>query len=60
MKRFEKYSETAQTWASYPIRLSVGIFKCADKIVQCVKKETPDTLDKCVPYEIKRKEGKNG
>jgi len=51
MKRIENISNEALKVVTLPIRLSIGIFNA-------VLKHTPDTLD--IPFEIKRKENKNG
>tara|TARA_R110000824_G_scaffold361649_1_gene549568 strand:- start:37 stop:249 length:213 start_codon:yes stop_codon:yes gene_type:complete len=62
MKRIEKVGELLVKGFTYPIRLSVGIIKCTDKVIKCVRENTPKTLDGCMPFEIKskRKEETNG
>ena len=60
MKRIEKVGELLVKGFTYPIRLSVGIIKCTDKVIKCVRENTPKTLDGCMPFEIKKKEEKNG
>ena len=49
--RIEKIGEQLVKAFTLPIRVCVGIYKC-------VEKATPDTLE--MPFEIKRKEDKNG
>lgn len=49
--RIEKIGEQLVKAFTLPIRVCVGIYNC-------VEKATPDTLE--MPFEIKRKEDKNG
>jgi len=49
MKRVEKLGETIVKIITYPIRVTIGV-------CQCIHKSTPDTLDECLPFEIKKKE----
>ena len=49
MKRVEKLGETIVKIITYPIRATIGV-------CQCIHKSTPDTLDECIPFEIKKKE----
>ena len=53
MKRVEKLGETIVKIITYPIRATIGV-------CQCIHKSTPDTLDDCMPFEIKKKEEKDG
>ena len=48
-KRFEKYGELLVKAITYPIRATIGV-------CQCIHKSTPETLDDCIPYTIKKKE----
>ena len=50
MKRVEKLGETIVKIITYPIRATIGV---------CIHKSTPDTLDECLPFEIKKKEENN-
>ena len=52
MKRVEKLGETIVKIITYPIRATIGV-------CQCIHKSTPDTLDECLPFEIKKKEENN-
>jgi len=52
MKRVEKLGETIVKIITYPIRVTIGV-------CQCIHKSTPDTLDECLPFEIKKKEENN-
>jgi hypothetical protein len=38
---------------TYPLRAAIGVCRCIDK-------STPDTLEDCMPFEIKRKEETDG
>ena len=49
MKRVEKLGETIVKIITYPIRATIGV-------CQCIHKSTPETLDDCIPYTIKKKE----
>jgi hypothetical protein len=49
MKRVEKLGETIVKIITYPIRATIGV-------CQCIHKSTPETLDECLPFEIKKKE----
>ena len=49
MKRIEKLGETIVKIITYPIRATIGV-------CQCIHKSTPNTLDECLPFEIKKKE----
>ena len=60
MKRIEKVGELLVKGFTYPIRLSVGIIKCTDKVIKCVRENTPKTLNGCMPFEIKKKEENDG
>jgi hypothetical protein len=51
MKRFEKLGDVTIKIFTFPIRVIVGA-------VNAVEKNMPDTLT--MPYEIKKKEEKNG
>ena len=53
MKRFEKYGELLVRTITYPIRATIGVCRC-------VHKSTPDTLEGCMPFTIKKKEEKHG
>ena len=55
MKRFEKYGELLVRAITYPLRATIGVCRC-------INKSTPDTLEDCMPFEIKskRKEDTNG
>ena len=52
-KRFEKYGELLVRAITYPLRATIGVCRCIDK-------STPDTLEDCMPFEIKKKEEKDG
>ena len=52
-KRFEKYGELLVRTITYPIRAAIGAGRC-------IHKSTPDTLEDCMPFEIKKKEEKDG
>jgi hypothetical protein len=52
MKRVEKLGETIVKIITYPIRATIGV-------CQCIHKSTPETLDDCIPFEIKKKEENN-
>ena len=52
-KRFEKYGELLVRAITYPIRAAIGAGRC-------IHKSTPDTLEGCMPFEIKKKEDKDG
>ena len=52
MKRVEKLGETIVKIITYPIRATIGV-------CQCIHKSTPETLDDCIPYTIKKKEEKH-
>ena len=52
-KRFEKYGELLVRTITYPIRAAIGAGRC-------IHKSTPDTLEDCLPYEIKKKEETDG
>ena len=47
-KRFEKYGELLVRTITYPIRAAIGAGRC-------IHKSTPDTLEDCMPFEIKSK-----
>ena len=47
-KRFEKYGELLVRAITYPLRATIGVCRCIDK-------STPDTLEDCMPFEIKSK-----
>jgi len=49
MKRVEKLGETIVKIITYPLRATIGV-------CQCIHKSTPETLDECLPFEIKKKE----
>ena len=53
MKRFEKFGELLVRTITYPIRAAIGAGRC-------IHKSTPDTLEGCIPFEIKKKEEKHG
>ena len=53
MKRFEKYGELLVRAITYPLRATIGVCRC-------INKSTPDTLEDCMPFEIKKKEEKHG
>ena len=53
MKRFEKYGELLVRAITYPLRATIGVCRC-------INKSTPDTLEGCMPFEIKKKEEKHG
>ena len=52
-KRFEKYGELLVRTITYPIRAAIGAGRC-------IHKSTPDTLNDCMPFTIKRKEENDG
>ena len=54
MKRIEKLGELLVRAITYPLRATIGVCRCIDK-------STPDTLEDCMPFEIKskKKEGKD-
>ena len=52
MKRIEKSGEFLVKILTYPLRVTIGVCRC-------INKSTPDTLEDCLPYEIKRKEENN-
>ena len=52
MKRVEKLGETIVKIITYPLRATIGV-------CQCIHKSTPETLDDCIPYTIKKKEENN-
>ena len=54
MKRIEKLGELLVKTITYPLRAGIGICRC-------IHKSTPDTLEDCMPFEIKskKKEGKD-
>ena len=51
MKRFEKLGDVTIKTITFPIRIFVGL-------INAIEKNMPDTLT--MPYEIKKKEEKNG
>jgi|TARA_R100001244_G_scaffold127138_1_gene97653 hypothetical protein len=55
MKRIEKLGELLVRAITYPLRATIGVCRCIDK-------STPDSLEDCMPFEIKskRKENTNG
>jgi len=53
MKRIEKVGELLVRAITYPLRAAIGVCRCIDK-------STPDTLEDCMPFEIKRKEETDG
>jgi len=53
MKRIEKTGEFLVKALTYPLRVTIGVCRC-------INKSTPDTLEDCLPYEIKRKEENDG
>ena len=55
MKRIEKLGELLVRAITYPLRAAIGVCRCIDK-------STPDSLEDCMPFEIKskRKEDANG
>ena len=53
MKRVEKYGELLVRAITYPLRATIGVCRCIDK-------STPDSLEDCMPFEIKRKEETDG
>ena len=53
MKRIEKLGELLVRAITYPLRATIGVCRCIDK-------STPDTLEDCMPFEIKRKEETDG
>ena len=48
MKRVEKYGESLVRLITYPVRATIGVCRC-------IHKSTPDTLEECMPFEIKNK-----
>ena len=52
MKRIEKTGEFLVKALTYPLRVTIGVCRC-------INKSTPDTIEDCLPYEIKRKEENN-
>ena len=52
-KRFEKYGELLVRTITYPIRAAIGAGRC-------IHKSTPETLEDCMPFTIKKKEEKDG
>ena len=55
MKRIEKLGELLVRALTYPLRATIGVCRC-------INKSTPDSLEDCMPFEIKskRKEETNG
>jgi hypothetical protein len=53
MKRIEKTGEFLVKCLTYPLRVTIGVCRC-------INKSTPDTLEDCLPYEIKKKEETDG
>jgi len=53
MKRIEKLGELLVRAITYPLRATIGVCRC-------INKSTPDTLEDCMPFEIKKKEEKDG
>ena len=53
MKRIEKVGELLVRAITYPIRAAIGAGRC-------IHKSTPDTLEDCMPFTIKKKEEKHG
>ena len=53
MKQFEKYGELLVRAITYPLRATIGVCRC-------IHKSTPDTLEDCMPFTIKKKEEKDG
>ena len=55
MKRIEKSGEFLVKILTYPLRVTIGVCRC-------INKSTPDSLEDCMPFEIKskRKEETNG
>ena len=51
-KRFEKFGELLVKTITYPIRAAIGAGRC-------IHKSTPDTLEDCMPFTIKKKEEKD-
>ena len=51
MKRFEKLGDVTIKTITFPIRIFVGL-------INAIEQNMPDTLT--MPYEIKKKEEKNG
>ena len=52
-KRFEKYGELLVRTITYTRRAAIGAGRC-------IHKSTPDTLEDCMPFKIKKKEEKDG
>ena len=48
MKRIEKLGELLVRAITYPLRATIGVCRCIDK-------STPDSLEDCMPFEIKSK-----
>jgi hypothetical protein len=48
MKRIEKVGEVLVRIITYPLRAAIGAGRC-------IHKSTPDTLNDCMPFEIKSK-----
>ena len=53
MKRIEKVGEVLVRIITYPLRAAIGAGRC-------IHKSTPDTLEDCMPFTIKKKEEKDG
>ena len=53
MKRVEKYGESLVRLITYPVRATIGVCRC-------IHKSTPDTIEECMPFEIKNKSDKKG
>ncbi len=53
MKRIEKVGELLVRVITYPLRAAIGAGRC-------IHKSTPDTLEDCMPFTIKKKEEKHG
>ncbi len=53
MKRIEKVGELLVRVITYPLRAAIGAGRC-------IHKSTPDTLEDCMPFVIKKKEEKDG
>tara|TARA_R100001594_G_scaffold58699_2_gene92765 strand:- start:489 stop:683 length:195 start_codon:yes stop_codon:yes gene_type:complete len=53
MKRIEKVGELLVRAITYPLRAAIGAGRC-------IHKSTPDTLEDCMPFVIKKKEEKDG
>ena len=48
MKRIEKLGELLVRTITYPLRATIGVCRC-------INKSTPDSLEDCMPFEIKSK-----